>query len=129
MTKPILVTRDFGCCTTMCNQTMVTKKDFLSVFYDNIWFSILKNQENWRMFWVLNVNSTKFSIFWLNFAKNLTPKKWKFIKRPPFVSKTLIQMNNYWFNLIIWCLWPFIIAFLSWYGHKDLPMCQNIGKK
>jgi hypothetical protein len=51
------------------------KKNVLSVFLDKIWFSIKKNQEKSRMFWVLNVNSTKFPTFWLKFAKNLTPKK------------------------------------------------------
>lgn len=130
MTKPISIARDFGCCITMCNQTMVIKNRFFKCcFGQNLVFN-KNNQENSRIFWVLNVSSTKFPIFWLKFAKNLTPKKWKRIKRLPFVS-----IKN-WFKWIpIDSIWLFDVYdllslhFVSWYGHKDLPTCQNIGKK
>ncbi len=74
MIKPISVVTHFGCCTTMCNQYLVLKKMFKCLFRQNLVFN-KKNQEKSRMFWVLNVNSTKFPTFWLKFAKNLTPKK------------------------------------------------------
>jgi hypothetical protein len=50
MTKHILVARDFGCCTTMCNQCATNlwwkKKDFLSVFFGQNLVCNKTNQEN-----------------------------------------------------------------------------------
>jgi len=74
MIKPILVVKDFGCCTTMCNQTLVLKNKFKCCFGQNLVFN-LKKSGKFKNFWVLSVSSTKFPTFWLKFAKNLTPKK------------------------------------------------------
>jgi hypothetical protein len=42
------------------------------------WAKLFLNKKNWensRIFLVLDVNSTKFPIFWLNFTNISTPNK------------------------------------------------------
>jgi len=89
----------------------------LRFFWANFHFLRQKSWENSWNYLVESVNSTKFPIFWLNFTKFLTPKKWKNIVEGFHLHKKwLFQMNIYWLCSIIWYLWTFIRAFciLTW---------------
>jgi hypothetical protein len=61
------------------------------------WVNFFLRQESWEnlgKFSVLNVNSTKFPIFWINFTNNLIPKKEKKdYERLQFALKINFQIN------------------------------------
>jgi hypothetical protein len=76
MTKPILVTRDFGCCTTMCNQIMVTKIDFLSVFCEKIGFQ-WKELGKFKNFLGFECKFNQISYILAKFCKRINTKKMK----------------------------------------------------
>jgi hypothetical protein len=89
-----------------------------------------KSWEIWKRLWFLNVTSTKFPIFWLNFIKFSTPIL--FQKRLWKASICIKDIASNEYLLIIFCyvcVYDLLLEhFVSWHGHRSSNMskyCQR----
>jgi hypothetical protein len=105
------------------------KIDFLSVFCEKFGFQ-WKELGKFKNFLGFECKFNQISYILAKFCKRINTKKMK--KN----EKAYICIKQNWFTWIpIDWIWLFDVYdllslhFVSWYGHKDLPTCQNIGKK